>query len=228
MSKAIVVCLVSGWAASLALAGPEWTETPDAGNTPGTSQTPIDVFMINDLTGIKGALTGAGPRGGTGDFQDMYRILIKDPENFSAIITPNASGNPTFDTQLWLFDEFGNGILGNDNNTIAGGMGESAFFNQATDGTMSRVIDPGIYFLAISGAGSVPLDIMGNPIFLFGTPDEVSGPDGSPLPFGSWSGPGQIGEYTIALTGVSFVPAPGAAGLFMAGGLVTARRRRRA
>ena len=219
--------IACGAVASAAAAGPEWTETPDAGNLPGSAQTPIDVFMVNDLTGIKGALSGGSPRG-TGDFQDMYRVLIKDPEAFSAVITQNTSGNPSFNTMLWVFDELGRGVLGNDNATFSPVMNGSGMFNNSTDGTGVVITNPGIYYIAVSGAGSVPVDSNGTPIFEFAVPDEVSGPDGSLNPIAGWSGPGAIGEYTIQFSGVSFIPSPGAAGLFGLAGLTASRRRRRA
>lgn len=223
--------LTAALAAPLAFAGPEWTEMGDAGESTGGAQSPINPGG-GPLAGIKGMLEGPPPPRGLGDFEDVYRIIIKDFENFSAFVVSNDSGVPTFDTQLFLFDEFGFGILGNDDNSIAGPNGESGFFNFSTDGSGDAILDNGIYFLAISGAGNVPLNAMGDPIFNFATPGEVSGADGSSGPpelFG-WSGAGAIGEYTIQLTGASYfdVPAPGAAGLFALAGLTASRRRRAA
>jgi len=223
---ALAVCAAF---ASVALAGPEWTEMSDAGDLPGGSQSPISPGG-GPLAGIKGNLDGApGPRG-FGDFEDVYRIIIKDFESFSAIVSPNASGNPTFDTQLWIFDEFGLGILGNDDNSLAGANGESALFNTSTDGSGAAITSNGIYFLAISGAGNVPINALGEPIFSFMNAGEISGPDGSsgPPELLGWSGQGAIGEYTIQLTGASYfdVPAPGGAALLGLAGLTAARRRR--
>lgn len=220
---------VAASAASLALAGPEWTEMGDAGDATTSAQSPINAGG-GPLAGVKGMLEGPPPPRGIGDFEDVYRIIIKDFENFSAFVVSNDSGVPTFDTQLFLFDEFGLGILGNDD--ISGGSpnGESGFFNTSTDGSGDAVVGNGIYFLAISGAGNDPLNAFGQPIFAFATPGEVSGADGSTAPpelFG-WSGSGVIGEYTIQLTGASYfdIPAPGAAGLFALAGLTASRRRR--
>lgn len=219
-SVVIGVCVLS--AASAVWAGPEWTEIPDAGNLGPTAQTPLGT---GTLAGIRGTLTGAGPRG-VGDFQDIFRIVIKDPMSFSAFVVPNMGPAPVFDSQLWLFDEFGVGVLGN---TDAGGpiSGLPGFTSISTDSSGSEVVNAGIYFLAISGAGSIPLDTNGFPIFTFGMPTEVSGPDGSVLPLGSWLGDGATGEYTISLTGASFVPAPASVALFGVAGFSGLRRRRR-
>ena len=188
--------------AAPAWAGPEWTEPPDAGSLPGDANVTTG---LGPLSGIKGTLTGASPRGasGPGDFQDMFAIEIIDPATFSAFVAPNGNGAPTFDTQLWLFDSNGQGVLGNDDNS-ATGSGLSGFFNSATDTSGASVSAPGRYFLAISGAGSVPLDDAGNLIFRLDVVGEVSGPDGSLSPIALWSGPGEVGEYEIQLTGVAF------------------------
>jgi len=186
-----------------ALAGPEWTEPPDAGSVPGDANVTTG---LGPLSGIKGALTGAvSPRGATGpgDFQDMFAIEIVNPQQFSAFVVPNGSGAPTFDTQLWLFSANGQGVLGNDDNS-ATAPGLSGFFNSATDMSGSTVSAPGRYFLAISGAGSDPVDDAGGLIFRLDGVGEVSGPDGSVNPIAQWSGPGAVGEYEIQLTGVTF------------------------
>ncbi len=198
MSRTALAIAVLAGSASAVLAGPEWTEVGDSGsNLPG-AQTPTGPGPI---TGIKGELTGGIPRG-IADFEDVYRIIIDDPASFSAFIVPNANGTPTFDTQLFLFNRFGEGVIANDDNTIAGANGESGFFNNATDGSGASVMNPDIYFLAISGGGNAPRDRFSDTIFDFLIPGEVSGPDGSSDFLDRWSGPGAIGEYTIALSGV--------------------------
>lgn len=218
-------CVVLAFAVT-AHAGPEWTEMGDAGSLPSDAQTPMSPGD-GPIAIINGNLTGDPGGRGVPDFEDVYRIVIKDFENFSAFIVPNVSGATTFDTQLFLFDEFGLGILGNDDVAGASPNGESGFGNMATDGSGAAVTQNGVYFLAISGAGNAPLNPLDEPIFNFADPFEVSGPDGSfPPELFNWSGPGAIGEYTIQLTGASFLPAPGAAGLLALAGLSVTRRRR--
>jgi len=187
--------------ASAAVAGPEWPETMDAGPLPGSAGVTTGV---GPLSGIKGELTGAarGARG-DGDFQDMYAIQIADPATFAAFVVPNGGGSPTFDTLLWLFDANGVGVLANDDSPTSG-PGLSGFGRESTDMTASRVETPGLYYLAISGSPSVPLDGGGTPIFVLDSSTEVSGPDGSSNAVAAWSGPGQTGEYEIQLNGATF------------------------
>jgi len=207
------ICLAAGVAAlalavPVAHAGPEWTEMNDAGSTLPDAETPTGT---GPLAGLKGTLSGSPPPRGTAmaDFEDVFRVFIDDPKNFSAFVSPNNDGTPTFDTQLWLFDRTGDGVIANDDNSMAGMNGESGFFNAATDGTGAIVEFPGVYFLAISGAGNAPRNQINQRIFNFGVPGEVSGPDGA---FGStarldnWQGMGAIGNYTVQLTGVTFLP----------------------
>lgn len=220
---AAVACVVGASLAVEAGAGPEWMESGDAGNLPASAQAPTGGTT---LAKISGELGGAAPRGGSmGDFQDMYEIIIKDVDEFSATVTDDAGG-PTFDTQLWLFDAAGRGVLGNNDSSVSPVNGGSAFGNMATDATGSRVMGTGRYFLAISGLGSSPLDGAGNLIFNIASGTEVSGPDGSTMPISGWTGPGATGFYTITLTGASFVPAPGAGALLAIAGTLGLRRRR--
>lgn len=221
--RSIAVLVGAVGVSTPALAGPEWTEMGDAGSTLPTAETPTG---MGPLAGIKGQLNGAPPPRGASDpadFEDVYRIFIQNPQMFSAIIGPNDSGEPTFDTQLWLFDRFGDGVLANDDNSVAGMNGESGFFNTSTDGSGAAVDFPGVYFLAISGAGNNPRNDANVSIFNFTMPNEVSGPDGAPVArrLFNWQGVGAVGEYTIQLTGVGFVPPPKAAD-FNADGCVDA------
>jgi len=222
--KRCIAAMGLGLLASTAAAGPEWTETSDAGSLPSAAQT---VSGSGPLTSIRGELTGSlgGPRG-AGDFEDVYEIVIKEPELFLAVVTSDTFTTTMFDTQLWLFGPTGRGILANDDSSTSPVPGGSAFEGFATDMSGSMIVAPGRYFLAISGAGNVPLDGSGTPIFNFTGVGEVSGPDGSAMPIEGWSGAGAFGSYVISLEGASFVPAPGAAALLSAAGLAALRRRR--
>ncbi|MCA9291430.1 MAG: DVUA0089 family protein, partial [Phycisphaerales bacterium] len=178
--------------------------------------------LSGPLNSIRGSLTGNAFGPGGSDFQDMYKIFIPTPSAFFAESLVVAGG---FDIQLWLFDESGLGVLGNDN---AMSITDQAAFGPATDDATPGLVAPGIYYLAISGAGSDPFSA-GGEIFDFATPTEVSGPDGlgGSLPIAFWTEPGAIGEYYIELTGVEFVPAPATLLVLGFGGLLTARGRRR-
>lgn len=220
---ALIAALFS---APLALAGPIWDEpnNDDAGDLPTGAQEPGGALTIER---IRGNLFGNGPGDGGGDFQDMYKIFIAEPSIFFASTSGTFGGDADFDTMLFLFDKSGAPVLANDNFTASPNPGGSHLPAFADDGTPSGVTTPGIYFLAISGFPSVPVDALGAELFLFGTPSEVSGPDGSTEPIAAWSGPGAIGEYEIVLSGVVPVPAPGAAlPLLLATSAVAARRHR--
>lgn len=213
---------------SCAFAGPEWPEAGDAGPLPFSAQT---VVGAGPLSRISGELQGpAGlPDRGVGDYQDMYLINIVDPFNFTASTVVLDDGFATFDSQLWLFNLDGSGLLANQD----AGVGEQAarLTNLSNDGSGAELVAPGLYYLAISGAGSVPLGGGGpDPMFQFTLgPGEISGPDG-PGGFGNpitdWTNPGQFGLYRIGLTGAEFiVPAP--EGLLALSGLGLLIRRRR-
>ena len=192
--------------ASPALAGPEWEEPPDACSMIECAQTPIGT---GPMAGLKGELSGASAAREDGDFEDVFRIYIDDPKAFSAFVSPNSDGRPTFDSQMRLFNRMGYGLLGNDDNPSAGMNGESGFENMTTDGSNITISDRGVYFLAISGAGNFPRNNGGVRIFNLGAPGEVSGPDGvlgASARLESWIGMGETGAYTIQLTGVIFLP----------------------
>lgn len=223
---AVATIILSGLApapAASAALGPEWPETGDAGSLPGSHQTPTGSGALRK---IHGQLQGPGFTG-AGDFQDMFLIYIEDPGVFSASTNPLLGGASVFDTQLWLFGLDGLGVVANDDDG-AGSM-FSGLRSVATDATGSMVTE-GLYYLAISGAGSSPISAGGAPIFDFLDPLEISGPDGAggSLPISGWDADGAFGTYTIALEGVRFatVPAPGAALLLLMGAM--GRRGRRA
>lgn len=211
-----VLLLASGRAA----AGPDWVEQGEAGSTLPTAQPTLGIGMINS---ISGRLSGNGV---VGDFEDMYLIRVVDPLNFSMTVV-----GAEFDAQIFVFnvtlpgEAFG--LLANDN-TSQGNLPRVTAF--ATDDTGAQLKFPGIYAVAISGAGRVPISRSG-PIFFFGNPTEISGPDGQGgrNPHEGWTGDGLIGDYEIRTVGVSFydTPAPGSGVTLTIGAVFAARRRRR-
>jgi len=231
MNKAMGVCAgawscaASGAAglalvlAPAALAGPEWPEVGDAGPLPLSAQS---VVGTGPLSRISGELTGTAPLPGLGlgDVQDMYLIRIADPMNFLATTDGTGGSFAAFNANLFLFTLDGRGLLGNL------GFGPAATLTSAaTDASGAELVAPGDYYIAISGGFSVPVALPG-PIFNFGIPGEVSGPDGpggfDPILF--WGGPTEIGLYRIYLEGAVFIPAPGTVLVF---GLAAAAARRR-
>lgn len=216
MMAATVVAL----AASSAWAGPDWIEQDDAGPTFGTAQR---IVGVGELNSIQGTLTDNFLGG---DFEDVYLLRIEQPTAFSFDFSASQ-----FDCVAWLFnvtranEMFG--LLANDNASPE--VVWSRIAGPATDNTSARVTEPGVYALAITGAGRVPTSRTGS-IFNIQSPTEVSGPDGMGglNPHQGWSGDGQTGGYLIMTTGTGFfdVPAPGVAGVVL-GGLAMAGRRRR-
>jgi hypothetical protein len=192
--------LVSLVVASAALAGPTFEEVPDAGSTPATAQ---PTTGSGPLGRIKGSLTGTAD---FPDFEDVYIICINDPSSFSATVNATLT---TFDTELWLFKIDGTGLLSNNNDPLSFPTIFSRIGNSATDGSGAAVTTPGLYFLAITAKGNVPL-AFGQPIFndLTFNGVEVSGPDGpgGPFQWQNWSQNSDIdgGDYAIDLSGVKF------------------------
>jgi uncharacterized protein (TIGR03382 family) len=117
-------------------------------------------------------------------------------------------------------------LLANDN-TISGA--NPFLTTPSNDGTLAAINLPGVYAIAISAAGRNPVSVGGN-IFNYGSPTEISGPDGPGgiNPHIGWTGEGAGGNYKISLTGSDFfdLPAPGAAALLGLAALVGRSRRR--
>lgn len=189
---------------SIACAGPNWVEpAAGAGSSIPTANKPNGV---GPLQTIGGTLEGSVDGKPLPDFEDVYEIFIADPANFSArTFTMIDGGSATFNTRLFLFDAAGQGLLANDD-PFPGEQG-SRLLRFSDDGTGVVINIPGIYYLAICGAGNDPLSLAG-PIFQIVNPFEVSGPDGpgGAQPLANWTGPGAVGEYVIHLEGVQFVP----------------------
>ncbi|MEQ9616737.1 MAG: hypothetical protein RLN60_01740 [Phycisphaerales bacterium] len=209
--------------AGLAIAGPVWCEPSpgDAGSLPASANSTKGAGM-NAV--IKGTLTGFMPftvRGSAergeplpADFEDMYLIRIVDPINFVASTVDSIPGMQTsFDSQLFLFDFQGRGVLANRDDPMTAAGGATLLAN-SNDGSGASVSQPGLYYLAISGQLNDPINEAGMPIFDFGDPHEISGPDGvmaNQRRVDSWVGDGPFGDYFIQLQGVSFAenPCPG-------------------
>lgn len=131
-----------------------FTEIGDAGELPGAAQY---TGAVGPLEYIQGTMLNFP---GIRDI-DVFAIDIFDPNSFFAsTVNSNTVGvAPEFDTQLFLFDRNGNGVVANDDapadlrSTIPAGS------------LMGRAAD--LYFLAIAEIGDTPIDDMGNPLFDF-------------------------------------------------------------
>lgn len=215
------LCALAGTVAlSGAAFGQTWNEIPDAGGlAPGQATVGVGI-----LAHIVGELTGAGFV--VEDYEDAYCIQITDPANFLASTSAANGGAASFDTQLFLFDMNGVGIVHNDD-TAPGNVG----LQSTITSLFTANLQPGMYMLAISGYNNDPLNAAGSAIWAnspFGAERTPDGP-GAPGPVAGWSSTtGAIGTYDIILRGASFceVPTPGALALLGMGGLLVGRRRR--
>ena len=157
-----------------------WAELGDAGGLPGTAQTPVGVGA---LTAISGTIISFAD-------DDMYRIV-----SLGGLFTATTVGplGTLGDTQLFLFDAAGFGIIGNDDTS------------PGIRSTISAVLAPGTYYLAISGYDHDPTGASGE-IFKDNFPGQQTptGP-GGPGPITGWNDGLTMGTYNIALTGANFV-----------------------
>lgn len=202
---ALATLAVAVWPAERTLAGPDWVEDNDAGHVPPSAQKPTG---SGSMSTIYGTLDPAANTAAAGDFVDMYLIYISDPAAFSAqtFMTTGVPGSAEFDSQLWLFDHMGRGILANDDGAV--GQSGSRLLSAATDQTAKTIPGPGFYYLAISAFDTDPFSIDGEAIFNQQLRTEISGPDGpgGDRPVASWGTSSQGGTYLIAVTGVEFPP----------------------
>lgn len=164
-----------------------YVENPDAGDLPATAQQVTG--GSGTVNGIRGAVTGTDA--------DMYEIEICDAANFSAT-TVNGT---TADTQLFLFNTSGVGVVHNDDTSAV-----TPIVRQSTI-TNASIPGNGRYYLAVTGYNRDPVD--GSAALLWvNTPfDGQRLPDGpgAANPVAAWTGTGVAFSYTIALTGVCYI-----------------------
>jgi len=183
--KALLAC---GVALGILFAVPAmaqvWNEVDDAGDLPGTVQTPTG---SGDLTAIAGTIVP--------NDADMYCIRIDVPDNFSA----TTCAGSTLDTQLWLFFEDGRGVTFDDDDP--GGCG----LQSKITGTF--VPAAGQYLLAVSTYNRDAQDEQSQLLWLNSPFNLERQPDGlgAANPVAVWVGTtSDNGDYTITLTGATF------------------------
>lgn len=207
--------------ASAAVAGPDWTEIPDA-----RKLLPAQVIPFSPVNSTTGALVGIDAAGGA-DTADLYQVTTTAPgSKVNTGTLPLAlRREANFDTLLVLFDTTGHAIVANDD---------------AAPGTTSSEItiaSPGTYVLAIAAKGTQPVSTSGN-MFNFGGPGAQfaqlppNGPGGA-LPLSGWTGtpvdpePRNYVAYFIDANAVPTLSEWGLmalAGGFMVGAVVVLRR----
>jgi hypothetical protein len=149
----------------------------DAGDLPETSQsTGSDAIPV-----IRGQLDASDV--------DMYAIYIEDPATFSATTV----GGATFDTQLWLFDANGKGVVANDD---SGGL------QSRIDNTAGCITAPGVYYLAISRFPRNAAGCEGSGIWAGRTNNCPDGDEATSRVASWFNSTSAAGEYRIFLTGV--------------------------
>jgi hypothetical protein len=171
-----------------------YQEQGDAGDLPETAQA-----TGTDTSTALGAIRGTLEANGV----DMYVIYIADPANFSATTVNNET---TFDTQLWLFDAQGKGVVFNDE-AVGTNLDRSRIDN-STGCLTGR--SAGVYYIAISRYNRDAIGCEEGFIWNSSPARAVRCPDGPERGsrVAGWTGTTAIaGNYEITLTGAFTAPA---------------------
>ncbi|MAB28927.1 MAG: hypothetical protein CMJ53_06595 [Planctomycetaceae bacterium] len=193
--------------------GPDWDEENDGGRDAGsTKQDAMEVKLstTSQLTSISGKLKGDGSGSlasfADPDFEDVYAVVITDPNTFE-INTLAPTGFAEFNSSLYVFDSDANPLLGN--RAFAPGSKGALVGDVSSDGTF-KIDNPGVIYIAICGRETFPLNADGDIMFAFtADPTTVVGPASlAPKPLTSWSvgNPMDTGSYTIVLKSVGPIP----------------------
>ncbi len=128
---------------------------------------------------------------GTDDV-DMFAIYISDPASFQAETNTSTTD---FDSQLWLFDANGRGIVHDDDS--AGSL------RSRINNTNGCIPGPGIYYIAISRWNRDPLDCNDGAIW---TSVANACAVATATRVASWTGTTSAGNYQIVLQGAYTSP----------------------
>jgi hypothetical protein len=178
MMKRAVWALLTIGALTLSASAQTWTEQGDAGDLPETAQS----TGSGTLSQIQGSLD-------VNDV-DMYAIYITDPAAFRA----STVGGATWDTQLFLFDANGVGVVAED---------DTGGFQSTINNAAGCITAPGLYYLAITRYNKDPLGCNEGGLWSFNDNNCPNGAEATSR-VNSWtSSTGTAGSYTIFLTGVA-------------------------
>lgn len=158
---------------------------------------------------IKGSGSGSTTISGVRTFNDndMFAICVSDPATFGA----STVGGATWDSQLFMFDAGGFGVLHNDDdpNDFGGATPQANIVNALANVPFTS---GGLYYLLITGFNRDPMDntnaILWNDDDGAGNYNTVRAPDGpgAANPIALYVGGGNAGgAYTITLTGANAV-----------------------
>jgi hypothetical protein len=173
---------------------PQWDENTNGGGDSGdaiaTAQVPTGTDPFVSIGGTFNT-----------DDVDIYKIRICGGGTFS--ITTNTTLTGTQDTQLFMFDTTGAGVVMNDD-TVGGTTG----LRSTIDGSIGT--PDGTYYLAVTRYDRDPLNAGGFPIWEDTPFQSVRAPDGltngGDITLASWAGTytaSNVG-YELAMTGVCF------------------------
>jgi len=129
---------------------------------------------------------------------DLYQIYLTGEGTFSATTIDGSNA----DTQLFLFDGDGLGVYGNGNNSEC-----NCLQSTLPAGDPLTPTAPGIYYLGVNVFGVNPVSSSGEIFTAATSTGNLSEPTdaGGALPLVGWENvqANDLGDYTIALTGVS-------------------------
>lgn len=148
---ALIVLTVS----SVAVAGPDWTEIPDASKLP-----PGQVIPFSPVDSITGMLVGLDAAGGP-DVADLFQVTTTIP-NTTVKTGSLPLRNSDFDTIIVVFTQAGVGVVANDD--VAPGHTSSAV----------TIPTPGTYLIGIAAKGVQPVSQAGNMFDLYLTGNQFA------------------------------------------------------
>lgn len=200
----------------------------DAGESLATAQVIGPVGADTSINAISGRIGSASATAAVDD-ADLYGIFLTSNTTFTATVTaPSPFSGGVFDTALSLFNSSGNGLIFNDDTSGTNTLSTISF----------TPTQDGVYYLGISNYSYFAKDAANK--FIFPDTTAIPGPDPTGLyssnsnagPLASWGNGaigfvGDLGTYTINLTGATAVPEPATGGIFLGFALLGIRTFRR-